>query len=480
MRADHMAALSQRPDLVLVEEGGLADVIRRDQEVAAPSVPIQDPGDRGVRTDSSVIERQHQRSHAVRRSDRLEDRHRFRRDDSPESGDVLAEVVVLQLVSCRLEAGKSARVGLASRHDVVVEKRHRSRRLRLPLSAPGPVFPAQVAREPWLAPRRRGPSGRVERNRGSSLDLEQLLLDPVEIVEECAVLDPDVRLRPLVIATAKVDGPFNQIFALQDQVVRAVAHFIEAAAVIAIDGAGIDTLVDLQQCHADSLRIVVRQCPEASVRVSILGADSRVHHERAFGGNREYPFVQQGLAARNHHVGGDVSDERLRFGRIGAGGVEDGDRLHADAGIPSPELSELLSLPTAVAPREKQRVVGPARQHVQEPNHPDAPQFRSDALPRSPAGFAQNDQTAQRRERREPSPQAFLVQHGTVVTDEESFHVRSRLSTSVDMYSTRECHVSPPIASIRRRAAISPVSWTASSTWSTNSSAVAPIRTSPS
>jgi len=60
MRADHMAVLSQRQDLVLGEEAGLADIIRRDQEVAAPSVPGQDLRDHGVGTDASIIERQHQ------------------------------------------------------------------------------------------------------------------------------------------------------------------------------------------------------------------------------------------------------------------------------------------------------------------------------------------------------------------------------------------------------------------------------------
>ena len=120
------------------------------------------------------------------------------------------------------------------------------------------------------------------------MDVEQLVAQSIQIVEDDFVLDDVVR----------------------------VGRLIEVATVEAIDGAGIDPFVDLQQRHADVRSVILSECPEAAVRVPILRTDAGVHDKRPRRRDREDTRLEQRLAAGDYEVTTRVAQKRFDFGRV--------------------------------------------------------------------------------------------------------------------------------------------------------------------
>ena len=56
---------------------------------------------------------------------------------------------------------------------------------------------------------------------------------------------------------------------------------IEWIAVKAVDRAGVDAIIDLEQGHTDAIHIAPRQRPETSVGIAILRTNAGMHHEGA-------------------------------------------------------------------------------------------------------------------------------------------------------------------------------------------------------
>src|SRR6266851_5204875 len=98
--------------------------------------------------------------------------------------------------------------------------------------------------------------------------------------------------------------------------------FVIATAVIAVDWAGINSLIDLQQRHSYPADVVVGQRPKTAVPVSVLGANARVHDKCAAGRYGEQPLLQKGLAARQHQIWRQAPNERLDLGEVRAGDVQ--------------------------------------------------------------------------------------------------------------------------------------------------------------
>src|SRR5215467_15699234 len=145
-------------------------------------------------------------------------------------------------------------------------------------------FPRQIPSEPGLAPHSRcAPSGIVGYGI-SEIDLFELFAELVEVIENDAVLNDSVR----------------------------VAHIVERARVVAIDGTGIHTVVDSQQSHTDALWIAVGKRPETAVSISVFGTDTRMHHESSVRWNGEDAFLQESLAPRDHDVRLILPDELHR------------------------------------------------------------------------------------------------------------------------------------------------------------------------
>src|SRR5262245_17829177 len=83
----------------------------------------------------------------------------------------------------------------------------------------------------------------------------------------------------------RTKGPADRVEILQNDAVLnhsvRFTHLVDLAGRLQIDGAGIDALVDLQECHAHPFKVAIDQCPETPVGVAIFGTDPRMQHERA-------------------------------------------------------------------------------------------------------------------------------------------------------------------------------------------------------
>ena len=92
-----------------------------------------------------------------------------------------------------------------------------------------------------------------------------------------------------------------------------VTDLVDVAGAVKVDRPGIDTGVNLQQRHADTVEIAVDERPEAAVRVAIFRADARVQDERAHTRNLEDLAFQNDLAAGNGEVRAQLLQERARL-----------------------------------------------------------------------------------------------------------------------------------------------------------------------
>ena len=131
------------------------------------------------------------------------------------------------------------------------------------------------------------PSFRVDRRCSAIGDREQAITNRVEVIEDAAVLRDDVRL-------CRVRGD-----------VEVTKH-----------RSRVDAAIDSQQGHAHI--VVVASCarPEAAVRVTVFGADARMHHERPKCRNRKDRFLEQRFATGDDEIGRTRADVRLGVGCI--------------------------------------------------------------------------------------------------------------------------------------------------------------------
>src|SRR5207248_8202047 len=86
-------------------------------------------------------------------------------------------------------------------------------------------------------------------------------------------------------AAQRTEYPSDRVQVLRDRApldhrVRFL-DLVERIGAVQEDRSGIDPRIDAQERHAYAIQVAARQRPEAAVRVAILGADPRMHHERA-------------------------------------------------------------------------------------------------------------------------------------------------------------------------------------------------------
>lgn len=72
----------------------------------------------------------------------------------------------------------------------------------------------------------------------------------------------------------------------------------------------IDATINTQQRGSDILQIALRERPKATVRVSILGTNSRMQHKGAGRRNLKDLRLEDGLAPSEHKVWTDVMQQR--------------------------------------------------------------------------------------------------------------------------------------------------------------------------
>jgi hypothetical protein len=128
------------------------------------------------------------------------------------------------------------------------------------------------------------------------MDLNQLPSQSIEIVEDDAVLNPNMRFR----------------------------QFVKIACVVAVDRARIDSFVHAQQRHSNTFIVASGQRPETPMCVAVLGADSWMHHKRSTRRYGKDAFSQKCFAARDHDVRCGVPYEFRSFVIVRALGVENG------------------------------------------------------------------------------------------------------------------------------------------------------------
>jgi hypothetical protein len=224
--------------------------------------------------------------------------------------------------------------------------------------------------------------------RASVDDINDPIADGVEMIEYHSMLHHHVRFRCGVRLDAEV----------------------------AIGGTGVHPTVDLQQRHADIARIAIRQSPEAAVRIPVFGADPRVQDVGAKPWQREDLFFQQRFASRNHQVRAALRDETC--GRFRVWRRDDalwGERWwKTDA-----ELIQRAPFPRSIAPGERQRVIGAEGEDVAESQRSDTGQLASDPLAFSGPRLADDENPDERRERRKPPREAFAIECGVFVADED-------------------------------------------------------------
>src|SRR5256885_3490031 len=249
------------------------------------------------------------------------------------------------------------------------------------MSSPARVpFPAEIRGELWLTPDGGRPA--LDRNRLHLLAAAERgedARDRVEVFRDGPVLDDRMRLADLVVA------------------VRAVEE----------DRARVDPRIDAQQRHADALEVAARQCPEAAVRVAVLGADAGVEHERPHARDAEDRLLEDDLAARDREVWPQPLEELARLARVR--------RRHDDARnrrevrrIARPQPCDLRSRPRPIAPRQPQSRERAIRDDVEESKPADPSDFALCRAPEPAARITNDDETSQpqaaRQPRREPLP----------------------------------------------------------------------------
>src|SRR5882672_1113572 len=217
----------------------------------------------------------------------------------------------------------------------------------------GLPLPAQVGGQLWLSPDRGLASfGRYRRDVVAPAEAPEHFRDGVQVLCHRPVLDDRMRLVDLV------EG------------IRSVQE----------DRSRIDPGIDTKQRHADAVEIAPRQCPEAAVRVSVLGADAGMQHEGSHAGNAEDRLLEDDLAARNREVRPELLEERLRLARVRR---RDDDARHATevCGVAAAQPGDLRGLPGPVAPRKPEACEQPERDDVKEAEPANPPEFTPRGAP---------------------------------------------------------------------------------------------------
>ena len=203
----------------------------------------------------------------------------------------------------------------------------------------------------------------------------------------------------------------------------------------------VDALVDAQERHADVAVIARRLRPETAVGVAILGADARVHHERAEPRNREDTLGEQRLAARDDEIRTLRADER--FGLFRVRRRDDQLRRIRPLRIGGAQPLELAPLPRAIGRRLRHHVVRAEREHVEKPPEADALDLARDPLAQPAARLANHHDAGQRRKGSEPAREPLAIEIRALVADEECAHAAS----------TSRCRDTRPAGAIRKSAA---------------------------
>src|SRR2546423_1429769 len=84
----------------------------------------------------------------------------------------------------------------------------------------------------------------------------------------------------------------------------------------------VDAAVDAQQRHPDALEVVVRERPEAAVRVAVFRTNAGMSDEGAVTRNREDTLGNEALAKCKHHVRSTLLEKGPHMGLVRAVGIE--------------------------------------------------------------------------------------------------------------------------------------------------------------
>jgi hypothetical protein len=168
---------------------------------------------------------------------------------------------------------------------------------------------------------------------------------------------------------------------------------VDVAGAVKIDRPGVDTGVDLQQRHADTVEVAVDERPEASVRVAIFRADARVHDERADTRYLEDLGFQNDFAAGNGEVRAPLLQEGARLGAVG--------RRHEDArhrgqigGVAVAQARDGLRLPRLVGGIQAQPGIRAKGDDVEELEPADAANLAPGGAPQPPWRITNDDETS--------------------------------------------------------------------------------------
>src|ERR1700730_9500037 len=175
-------------------------------------------------------------------------------------------------------------------------------------------------------------------------------------------------------------------------------HFIKRITVVTEYWSCIDSLVDFEERHADSIQIAISKCPKAPVRISIFRTNAWMHNKSALGRNREDCFFQQDLATCQNKIRFQPPDKCFRLWRIRPRCLENLG-FRCDFSIDKALSSQLLSLPSTVISGKKNTVIQSERENVEKTKNSNSLHLAPHAAPKAVPGLLNDHDANEIRER---------------------------------------------------------------------------------